>query len=321
MSKKIRAARIVVILAMLAVGSGLRGQSSTTISLKDRAMMASQIYHVISTFFPGLSQEKFDAAYEEYLSAIFRTDDRREFDLISMKFVADLHDGHSWFYDNWLAETYGQPIGILAYPLAGRWTVVRSALTTIHVGDVITAIDNISMEDFFARNRRYVSASSSRDAGLSFFDTPAIFPEKFTITLDDGRQVPIDRKNDKKTSPPPANTEGRWLVGKSVAYIKVPTFHGIETQAQALEFLKEFHDAKAVILDVRGNPGTGAPRALQTSLMVHPYPDWTESSSEHGGALLRNYAPAYPGHSTVTISDTMIHPHDVAWGENSDSRH
>lgn len=275
--------------------------------------MASRIYHIVSTFFPGLSQEKFDADYEQYLSTILRSDDRREFDLASMKLIADLHDGHSWFYDNWLDQTFGQPIGILAYPLGTKWTVVRSQLDSIHVGDVISAIDGTPMQDYFMRNRIYVSASSDRDAGLSFFDTPAIFPEKFTITLTDGRQVAIDRKSDKKNPLPPLKSEGRWLVGKSVAYLKVPIFRGIETQAQALELLKEFHDAKVLILDVRGNPGEGAPNALQRSLMTGPYKSWTESSEEHGGALLRNYAPGYPGHSTLTITDTVVTPHAPAY--------
>jgi carboxyl-terminal processing protease len=286
---------------------------SSPISVEERVMMASRIYHVVSTFFPGLSQDKFDAAYQRYLSTILRTEDRRAFDLASMEFVADLHDGHSWFYDKWLDQNYGAPIGILAYPVAGKWTVVRSLLDSIHVGDVIASVDGASADELFARNRRYVSASSDRDAGVSFFDTPALFPETFTITLGDGRKVPIDRKNDKKQSLPAAKTEGRWLVPNSVAYVKVPTFHGIETQAQALELLNQFHDAKALILDVRGNPGTGAPGVLQRALMVKAYQDWNEASSEHGGALLRNYSPAYPGHSTLMITDTMIEPRETAY--------
>jgi len=312
-SRKVLLGIALGVVAMPLVGSGLRAETTGTISLEDRVMMASQIYHVVSTFFPALSQEKFDAAYKHYLATVLRTEDRREFDLASMELVADLHDGHSWFYDNWLRDAYGQPVGFLAYPLAGKWTVVQSALASIHLGDVIVSIDDTPMDDFFARNRRYVSASSDRDAGVSFFDTPPLFPARFTITLADGRKIPIDRKNDKKASPPPANTEGRWLVEKSVAYIKIPTFHGIETQAQALELLKQFHDAKSLILDVRGNPGTGAPGVLQRSLMVNPYQDWAESSTEHGGSLLRNYAPAYPGHATLTISDTIIQPRDTAY--------
>src|SRR6202795_3780828 len=297
----------------LTLPAGLDDQSSATISLQERAMKASQIYHIISTFFPGLAQEKFDADYEQCLATVLRTDSRREFALASMAFVAGLHDGHSWFYDHWLDQTYGQPIGFIAYPLNGKWTVVRSQLASIHPGDVIAAIDDTPIDSFYARNRRYVSASSDRDAGVSLFDTPAIFPEKFTVALDDGRRIPIDRTNDQKSASAPARTEGRWLLEKSVAYIKVPTFHGIETQAGALEFLKQFHGAKTVILDVRGNPGTGAPGVLQRALMVRPYQDWTASSSEHGGALLRNYAPGYPGHSTLTVSDIVISPRDPAF--------
>jgi carboxyl-terminal processing protease len=303
----------VVACVLIVFCCGLSAQSSANISLEERVMMASRIYHVVSTFFPGLSQDKFDVAYEKYLATILRAEDRRTFDLASMELVADLHDGHSWFYDKWLDQTYGAPIGILAYPVAGKWTVVRSQLAAIQVGDVIASIDDTSADEFFVRNRRYVSASSDRDAGVSFFDTPALFPEKFTITLGDGRKVPIDRKNDKKQPLPPAKTEGRWLVPNSVAYVKVPTFHGIETQAQALELLKEFHEAKGVILDVRGNPGTGAPGVLQRALMVKAYQDWNEATSEHGGALLRNYSPAYPGHSTLVITDTIIEPRDTAY--------
>ena len=291
----------------------LSAQSSNAISLEDRAMMASRMYHVISTFFPGLAQDKFDTAYQSYLSRILRTEDRKAFDLASMEFVADLHDGHSWFYDTWLDQNGGAPMGFLAYPVAGAWTVVRSQLSSVHVGDVIASIDNISVDDFFARNRRYVSASSDRDAGVSFFDTPALFPPTFTITLGDGRKVVIDRKNDKKQPLPAAKTEGRWLVANAVAYIKVPTFHGVETQAQALELLKQFRDAKAVILDVRGNPGTGAPGVLQRALMVKPYKDWNESSAEHGGALLRSYQLAYPGHSMLVITDSIIEPQEPAY--------
>ena len=313
--------KILGLLATLLIAIGVRAQFSTTplvpspaaIDLQERVMMASQIYHVISTFFPGLSQEKFDAAYRQYLATILRTEDRREFDLASMEFVADLHDGHSWFYDKWLDQTYAQPIGFLAYPLLGKWTVVRSVVDSVHVGDVITAVDGSPIEEFFERNRRYVSASSSRDAGVSFFDTPVVFPEKFVLTLADRRKISIDRRNDKKTSPPPETTEGKWLVEKSVAYIKVPTFHGIQTQAKALEYLAQYHDAKAVVLDVRGNPGTGLPSTLQRALMGRPYQTWTESSTEHGGALLRNYALGYPAHTTVTLTDTVITPGESAY--------
>jgi hypothetical protein len=105
MSVKRIAHAILLLSAALVIGPLAHAQSpAATISLEDRARMATQIYHIISTFFPGLSQKKFDADYAEYLRTILHSEDRREFDLASMEFVARLHDGHSWFYDNWLGE-------------------------------------------------------------------------------------------------------------------------------------------------------------------------------------------------------------------------
>jgi carboxyl-terminal processing protease len=314
MPRRLPAAAFLVLLTALFAAPLARAQSSAaTISLEDRVRTATQIYHVVSTFFPDLSQEKLDADYVGYLRTVLRTDDRREFDLASMELIARLHDGHSWFYDTWLDQTTAQPIGFLAYPLEGKWTVVHSSLDSVKVGDVITAINSTPIEEFYARNRKFVSASSDRDAGVSFFDTPVIFPEKFSLLLADRRAISIDRKNDKKNPEPPAMTEGRWLVEHSIAYIKVPIFQGIETQAQALRYLKEFHEAKAVILDVRGNPGLGLPLALQSALMAKPYKAWTESTALHGGPLLRNYSGSYPEHSTLTTSEAFIQPRGTAY--------
>src|SRR5947208_10352527 len=89
---------IIALIVFLATPSAmlLRAQSPAAISLTDRVMTASQIYQVISTFFPGLAQQQFDATYKQYLGTILQTEDRREFDLASMALVAELHDGHSW---------------------------------------------------------------------------------------------------------------------------------------------------------------------------------------------------------------------------------
>src|SRR5262249_8501885 len=99
----------------------------------------------------------------------------------------------------------------------------------------------------------------------------------------------------------------------SVGYIKVPTFRGIQTQAAALDFLKQFHDAKAVVLDVRGNPGLGNGIPLQRSLMDKPYQMWTEHSNMKGGFLLREYDIAYPKVAHVTTSEAVIRPGDPVY--------
>jgi len=304
-------ALVLLLLVSASVNNGQVSTSSpTVISLRDRALTATRIYHQISTFFPDLSQKQFDQDYAEYLAQILGpSDDRREFDLASMALVATLHDGHTWFYDNWMDQNYGQPVGFAVYPWDGQWVVVRSGHAAIKVGDVIEAIDGAPTQQYYEKSRKYISGSSERDAAVSFFDTPSLFPARFTLTLDGGRHVVIDRAHDKKEEPP-NTTDGRWLVPGSVGYIKVPVFRGIKTQAAALDYLKQFHDAQAVILDVRGNPGLGNGEVLQRSLMDKPYPTWNESSAMHGGIMLRQYDMAA---SHVTTSETIRRPRDPAF--------
>jgi len=307
---------LAVVLAIALSASCLCAQSNDSISLRDRVITATKIYHQIATFFPDLSRKQFDQDYAEYLAQVLAaSDDRRNFDLASMALIATLHDGHTWFYDNWFDKTFGQPVGFVSYPWEGKWVVIRSGVASLKSGDVIEAIDGTPTQQYFERSRKYISASSDRDAGVSFFDTPVLFPERFTATLDGGRQAIIDREHDKKQEPP-ANTEGRWLALGSVAYIRVPNFRGIQTSSAALDYLKQFHDAKAVILDVRGNPGLGDGTPLQRSLMDKPYPMWTEHSNMKGGFLLREYDIAYPEMAQLTTGEAMIRPRNPVYTGN-----
>jgi len=59
--------------ALLATPQEPAAKADATISATERVMMASQIYHVVSTFFPSLSHEKFDASYRQYLDTILRS--------------------------------------------------------------------------------------------------------------------------------------------------------------------------------------------------------------------------------------------------------
>jgi carboxyl-terminal processing protease len=283
-----------------------RPVSSSAVSLETRVLTASKIYHLVSTFFPSLDQARFDAAYSGYLRQILTIEDRREFDLASMELLATLHDGHTWFDDKWLDDNYGQPIGFFAFPAGEHWTVRRTQLESIRVGDVITAVDGLSMPEFLASKRRYISASSDRDAQLSLFLTPQIFPLRFSVTLTDGRRVKVDRVGDRRREEPPLKTEGRWI-RPGLAYIKVPVFRGIKFAADGVENLRQFHEARALILDVRGNEGLGSGLPLQAALMEKPYPAWNEHSVLHGGTLLRHNG-AHPTLAELSTSDAVVNP-------------
>jgi carboxyl-terminal processing protease len=286
------------------------GAEPAKLPLETRVLTAARIYHQVNTYFPGLDRAGFETAFRGYLQRILKQDDRREFDLASMELLATLRDGHTWFDDGWLEDGFGQPIGFFAFPSGNRWTVRRSQLDAIRVGDVVTAVDGVRMADFFAAKRRLISGSSDRDAELSLFLSPVLFPLRFTVTLADGRTVRIDRASDKRREEPPLKTEGRWLQEGQLAYLKVPVFRGIKFAADGLEYLRRFRDAKVLVLDLRGNEGLGSGLHLQAALMDKPYPSWSEHSQLGGGTLMRHNG-AHPMHVDLSTADAQVNPDAV----------
>ena len=118
----------------------------------------------------------------------------------------------------------------------------------------------------------------------------------------------IDREHDPK-QPRLRKTEGRWLVPGTIGYIKIPTLQGIETQVAALDYLKQFHDAKTIILDLRGNPGNGDPGILTRALINQPYPLWAELTSIQPGLLTRSYDNlSYPDSIQLVASEAVMRP-------------
>lgn len=254
-----------------------------TIPLGERVFIASKIYSLIPTFFahwngtPGLD---LDVAYRVYLNEILSSNDRRQFDLATMEFVAKLRNGHTGFWDPWFIDHYGQPRFFDAKYLGGQWTITHSSISGLNSGDVLVSIDDQPLDQFFAERRQYLSGSSESQVRRRLFsssNTP--FPQKFSITLSDGRHIQAERKVPaSEVRNDPLATEGRWIREGTLAYINIPSFDDPEFQKSALDFVKKFKAAKALIIDVRGNEGGGTPSDLIRSLMDRPWRHWVETT-------------------------------------------
>jgi len=175
-----------------------------------RAVTASKIYALVQLYFSGwksLPELDLDIAYRNYLEKTLATDDRREFGLATMEFVARLRNGHTAFWDSWLTQNYGQPMGFYARPLDGKWVVQNSVMPNIKAGDVLAKIDGIEAETFFRQQQRYIAGSNEAAQRHNLFFLPYLFPEQFTLSLGDGRSVVVDRaasKQSRETNPNPS---------------------------------------------------------------------------------------------------------------------
>jgi carboxyl-terminal processing protease len=265
----------------------------------ERAHIASRMYSAMQMYFAhwdDAADVDLDAAYRDYLDAALAAPDRLSFVLASQEFLARFRNGHTIFMDRAVMdEPGGRPLGFALRFVEGRWVVTASQIPELRVGDVVAAVDGQETERFYQDRRKHFAASTEQWArrvpfvhAPGFFSGGVVFPASFSLTLADGRTVRIDRA--AAPVPPAAETtQGRWLVDGRVAYIRIPSFAQPSFEAAAMELLKGYSGAEALVVDVRGNNGGSSPVDFTAALMDRPYRWWAESTPMTL-AIYRHYA-------------------------------
>jgi len=250
------------------------------VTFEQRVFIASKVYSLLQLYYSSIGSEvppDLDDQYRTFLHNIIpATDDRSKFDLSTIEFVAKQGNGHTFFWDTWLDQSDNRTVGFYALPLNGKWVVQTSWHEGLRPGDVISKIDDVAMESFFLRQQRYIAASSKVAQRRNLFLFPYLFPDQFELTLEDGKQIVVDRRalNNR-----PEGVEGRWLKRYEIAYIRIPSFLDPRFQELALNYVQQFHHARVLIVDVRNNPGGIPPERLVEALMDRPYRGWLQVTS------------------------------------------
>ena len=282
-----RMARVVaLVLACVQPGVALPQDAAAPMTPSERAYRASRVYGAALSYFahwadaPDLAT--IESAHRAYLESALSSEDRAAFSRASMRFLATFRNGHTFFVDLPLARQ-GGTLPFSARAVGDRWVVTASRTEALRAGDVLETIDGRPFEEFFRELRPLLSASTEQWARrVLFMRLPAVapyaqlFPERFTLGLADGRSVAVDRRSLPGVQL--GATEGRWLEPGRLAYIRVPSFFEPRFEKQAVELVREYGKAPALIVDVRGNSGGGTPQELTKRLMNRPHRWWTEST-------------------------------------------
>jgi carboxyl-terminal processing protease len=262
----------------------------TRLTLAERAYRASRVYTTALTYFAHWADAPdaaaIDSAYRTYLDAALASEDRAAFTRASMRFLATFHNGHTIFIDFGLSKQAGT-LPFTARSVAGQWVVTGSRVPGLRPGDLVETIDGQPFEEFFRELTPLLSASTEAwKRRLLFMQVPGVapfahlLPERFVLGLDGGRRVSVDRRSmpDVELGEP----EGRWLEPGTLAYIRVPSFFHVpdapSQEKRTIELVRQYKDAAALIVDVRGNGGGSTPEDLYKVLMNKPYRWWTEST-------------------------------------------
>jgi carboxyl-terminal processing protease len=276
-----RALATAAVWALSTIPATAQEAPSHTIDAATRSYVAGRLYATVQLYFahwddvPGLD---LDAAFRAYLDEAMAAPDRKGFSLASLAFMTRLGNSHTGFRDAQLLDAAGGTHGFSVRYLAGEWVVTASDRADLAAGDIITAVDGVPIETFYAEHARYIPSSTERFRRRRLFGRwyRFVFPLQYELALADGRRVQIDRRDTPQW--PSRKTEGRWLVEDQVGYIRVPSWDAPRFEQRAMELLEEMRDADALIVDVRGNQGGSSPITFVNALMERPWRWWAEST-------------------------------------------
>src|SRR5262249_3124927 len=155
-----------------------------------------------------------------------------------------LRNGHSGFEDNWLNQHHGQQLGFYARPIKNDWVVTESSIPALKPGDTIQRIDDVPMEEFYRSKQRWLFGSSERERRQTLFLRRYLFPQAFTLALNDGRLVTIDRSRlDFRDSEMPVKV----TLKNGIEYIKIISFTDPNFEAGAIDYLYQHRQARTLI--------------------------------------------------------------------------
>ncbi len=304
-----------IIAALTSVAARAADPPSAPMPLDERVYLAGRVYEAALAnfaFWQNVPDFDPDAAWRAYVKNAIAAEDRAAFSRASMEFLASFHNAHTILID--LPQAQRDALPFHARLIDGRWIVTESRVAGLKPGDAIETIDGKPFKEFVRDRLKLVAASTEPGAryllfGITPLFTPyaQLFPEQFTLTLQDGRKAAIDRRG---VAPPKMATQGRWIDAGRVAYIRIPSFMGADFEKRALELARQYHDAKLLIIDVRDNGGGSTPSDLTAYLMNQPYRWWTEAAPLQVPFLRFR---ATQGHGDLGLFDHS----DIVWPANT----
>ena len=189
--------------------------------VSDRVITASRIYSLVQQYFAhweGVPRADFEAAYRAYVDRAVRADSGKAFTLATLRFLATLKNSHTQFFDTQLD---GRPLKFRLLEVEDQWVVIGSQDSRLSRGDVVRSLDGRPVNDFVRESAQYVAASNERLARAHVFSYPGLFPERVSLTLQDGRTVVVDRA---VPSDVPAPHRFETPRGAGCATVRSPTF-------------------------------------------------------------------------------------------------
>jgi carboxyl-terminal processing protease len=249
-------------------------------SLEKRIFILSKTYSLINSYFvhwQDAPNVDLDELYRDTIPKVIENDNPYDFFLTMLQFLASLNNGHTTYIDlDFLPFNRGN-LGFKFRKINRQWVITNSHIDSLNMGDIIEEIDGIKVDDYYEKLKGFIFATGERGRIHRFSTLSFLFPLEFPITLEGGKSVPINQKENLKRKVSEEVT-GKWIEKGKVAIIKISNFSNPNMENTALEFVENFFKSDTIILDLRENRGGSTPIKLTRKLMNKPYKWWSEST-------------------------------------------
>jgi len=246
-------------------------------SIAERARAAAMLRAGIEASFAhweAIPDFEFELEMSFCIDNMMEARDRLQFARAIQQMLSSLHNGQTNYRDHWLNEELNRSFGCIIRPLGDRWTVIHSSRPDLRLGTVVTEVDGVPIPEVLKTNRRYISASSERQAALSLFGNRHLFPDLITLTTEAGTTVTINKDVKWYEVLPRANLE---IVRGRIKLLSMTTFDDGWQEMAIASLDEELDRDEPLIIDLRGNDGGVVPvrpGKLVHRLMERPYRYW-----------------------------------------------
>jgi len=293
-----------------------------------RLLALYRFWNIIHYYFPyrNLIEEDWEEVLTTFIPKFIEAKNKTEYTLASLALIGRIHDTHAnvWGSNPILAEYFGQHYAPLALKFVEEQAVVIGYLdenlgrsTGLEVGDIITAVNDKTVEEIIAWRLDYTPASNYptklRDIARNLLRT-----NEPTLRVTYKRNGEI-RENILETVPQKdINTffelsyadTAFTFISEDIAYIN----HGLLQRSQLPKIWEVIENCKGLIIDIRNYPSDFPLYDLSNLLMPEslPFVKISMGSLEHPGLFTfidpisvgSNNENYYKGKVVILINET-----------------
>jgi C-terminal processing protease CtpA/Prc len=264
-----------------------------------RLLTLYRYWNIIQYYFPykNLIEEDWKNVLGEFIPKIVNAKDETEYTLFVLELIGRVHDTHAniWSWNKALNNYFGVNYSAVELTfienkvvVTGFYDEILGLQTGLQKGDVITSINNRSIEDILKEKLKYTPASNYptqlRDIASKLLrSNDSIINIEFVRNDIKGMKI-LKTYSDKEMSLKdlfnPSDTCFK-LINKDIAYIN----NGSLKRANLPKIWKEIQNTKGLILDIRNYPSDFPIYNLSSYLMPNstPFVKFTNGSIQNPG--------------------------------------